>query len=91
MLPELLIAPPPPQAAIVIASMLADAALIPRIPTIIIPRWGCAPDSRRHPVKWRGAGPGDRMLGTCSETGADICGLAAAQATAGGVSFFGQR
>lgn len=71
-LPELLIAPPPPQAAIVIASMLADAALIPRIPTIIIPRWGCAPDSRRHPVKWRGAGPGDRMLGTCSETGADI-------------------
>lgn len=56
-LPELLIALPPPQAAIVNASMLADAALIPRIPTIIIPRWGCTPDSRRHPVKWRGAGP----------------------------------
>ena len=56
-LPALLIPPPPPQAAIVNASTLADAALIPRIPTIIIPRWGCAPDSRRHPVKWRGAGP----------------------------------
>lgn len=52
-LPELLIAPPPPQAAIVIANMLADAALIPRIPTIIIPRWGCTPDSRRHPSKPR--------------------------------------
>lgn len=56
-LPELLIPPPPPQAAIVNASMLTDAALIPRIPTIFIPRWGCTPASRRHPVKWRGAGP----------------------------------
>ena len=38
-LPALLI-PPPPQAAIVNANMLADAALIPRIPTIVIPRQG---------------------------------------------------
>ncbi|RSU68440.1 hypothetical protein BRX36_02555 [Sphingomonas sp. S-NIH.Pt1_0416] len=52
-LPELLIAPPPPQATIVNASMLADAALIPRIPIIIIPRWGCTPASRRHPSKPR--------------------------------------
>lgn len=52
-LPALLIPPPPPQAAIVNASMLADAALIPRIPTIFIPRWGCPLDSRRHPVEPR--------------------------------------
>lgn len=55
-LPKLLIPPPPPQAAIVNASILADTALIPRIPTIVIPRSGYTPDSRRHPVKWRGAG-----------------------------------
>gem|GEM_PF-6908453 len=35
-----LLTPPPPQAAIVNANMLADAALIPRIPTIVIPRRG---------------------------------------------------
>lgn len=71
-LPALLMPPPPPQAAIVNASTLADAALIPRIPTIVIPRWGCAPASRRHPVEPRGAGLLETgMLETCKQTGAN--------------------
>jgi len=49
-LPALLTPPLPPQAATSSASMLADANLIPRV-TVFIPRWGCTPDSRRHPVE----------------------------------------